>query len=68
MESEKSRTNLPPQLGFNSKETSHITGLSASWLSKARMGITATPGPRFIKIGRKVIYTRSAIDEFMARR
>ncbi len=60
-----SGSNLPPQLGFDPKETAHITGMSESWLSKARMGITASPGPKFKKVGRKVIYTMSAIKAWL---
>ncbi len=61
----ESGSNLPPQLGFDPKETAHITGMSQSWLAKARMGITTTPGPLFKKIGRKVIYTRDALSAWL---
>ena len=43
---------LPPR-GFNTKSAARYVGLSTSWLRKARMGITAIPGPRFKKVGRK---------------
>ncbi len=55
---------LPPR-GFNTKSAARYVGLSTSWLRKARMGITAIPGPRFKKVGRKVIYTRDSLDEFL---
>ncbi len=61
----ESGSNLPEPQAFNPKGTSRITGMSESWLSKARMGITATPGPKFKKVGRKVIYTLPAIQAWL---
>ena len=55
---------IPPR-GFNTKDAARYLGLSLSWLRKARMGITATPGPRFKKVGRKCIYTRDSLDDFL---
>ena len=56
---------FPPVRGFNPQGAAHITGMSESWLSKARMGITKTPGPRFKKIGRKVLYTQDALEAWL---
>ncbi len=61
----ESGSNLPEPQAFNTKGASRITGMSESWLSKARMGITATPGPEFKKVGRKVIYTLPAIQAWL---
>jgi hypothetical protein len=55
---------IPPR-GFNTKAAARYLGLSLSWMRKARMGITATPGPRFKKVGRKCIYTKDSLDEFL---
>ena len=46
-------------------EVAKLLGVSASWLAKSRL--TGT-GPRFIKIGRAVRYTRSAVREFIQSR
>jgi len=61
----QSTDNLPPARGFNTQAAAHYLGLSPSWLRKARMGITNTPGPRFKKVGRKVIYARDSLDAFL---
>ena len=61
-------SNLPEQLGFNPQETSRITGMSESWLSKARMGITASPGPKFKKVGRMAIRNTGTAWEAHCRR
>ena len=58
-------SNLPKPQAFNTKAAASYLGISASWLSKARMGITATPGPKFKKVGRLVLYTRASCDEFL---
>ena len=55
---------LPPR-GLDTKAAARYVGLSPSWMRKARMGITATPGPIFKKVGRKVLYTRDSLDEFL---
>jgi predicted DNA-binding transcriptional regulator AlpA len=48
----------PPQVA-------KLLGVSASWLAKSRLNGT---GPRFIKIGRAVRYTMSAVREFILSR
>ena len=57
--------NTPPQRGFNTKAASVYIGISTSWLSKARIGATSTPGPAFKKVGRRVIYTLSSLNKFL---
>ncbi len=54
---------LPPR-GFNTKAAACYIGMSPSWLRKARMGIGG-PGPKFIKAGRRVIYPKTSLDEFL---
>jgi predicted DNA-binding transcriptional regulator AlpA len=46
-------------------EVAKILGVSNSWLSKSRLTST---GPRFIKIGRAVRYTMSAVREYILSR
>ena len=54
---------LPPH-GFNTKAAARYIGMSPSWLRKARMGIGG-PGPKFKKVGRRVIYTIDSLKEFL---
>jgi predicted DNA-binding transcriptional regulator AlpA len=42
-----------------------LLGVSKSWLAKSRLNGT---GPRFIKVGRAVRYTLSAVREFILSR
>lgn len=58
-------SNLPSPRGFNTKAASVYLGLSTSWLRKSRIGATDTPGPAFIKCGRRVIYTKKSLDDFL---
>ncbi len=54
-----------PPRGFDTISAARYVGLSPSWLRKARMGITNSPGPGFIKVGRRVIYTKNSLDDFL---
>ena len=54
---------LPPR-GFDTKAAARYLGLSQSWLRKTRMGIGG-PGPKFKKVGRRVIYTIDSLEEFL---
>ena len=47
------------------KEASHYTGLSCSTL--ARLRCTSGKGPRFAKIGRRVLYDIADLDAWLAR-
>lgn len=58
-------SNLPSPRGFNTKAASVFLGISTSWLRKARIGATSTPGPAFKKVGRRVIYTLSSLNKFL---
>jgi predicted DNA-binding transcriptional regulator AlpA len=46
-------------------QVAKLLGVSSSWLAKARLNGT---GPRFIKIGRAVRYSLSAVREFILSR
>ena len=56
---------LPPPRGYNTGAASNYLGLSTSWLRKARIGATSTAGPKFRKVGRRIIYTKDALDNFL---
>ncbi len=62
---EPESTNLPLVRGFNPKGAAQYLGVSLSWLSKSRMGITDSPGPAFKKIGRKVLYTQDSLETWL---
>ena len=50
---------------FNTVDAAHYISFSESFLRKARIGLTNTPGPRFKKIGKKVVYLREDLDAFL---
>lgn len=54
---------IPPR-AFNTEDAARYVGMSPSWLRKARIGITG-PGPRFIKAGRKVLYSKVSLDSWL---
>ena len=56
---------LPPPRGYNTEAASAYLSMSTSWLRKARIGATSTAGPKFRKVGRRIIYTKNALDEFL---
>jgi len=58
-------SNNSPVRGFDPKGAAQFTGMSESWLSKARMGITDHPGPAFKKVGRKVLYPLDALEDWL---
>jgi len=65
MSVEPESTNFPLVRGFNPKAAAQYLGVSLSWLSKSRMGITDTPGPAFKKVGRKVLYTQDSLEAWL---
>jgi predicted DNA-binding transcriptional regulator AlpA len=48
---------------FNTKQAAQRYGLSASWLSKLRVFGGGSP---YLKIGRRVVYERSAFEKWLA--
>jgi len=48
---------------FNTKQAAQRYGLSASWLSKLRVFGGGSP---YLKIGRRVVYERSAFERWLA--
>lgn len=58
------RTQIEPR-GLSTADAARYTGLSASFLEKARIGKTKTPGPKFQKIGKRILYLRDSLDAFL---
>ena len=55
----------PERRAFNTKLAGIYADRSESWLTKARLGLTKTPGPKFIKLGKRVSYLREDLDAFL---
>ncbi len=55
----------PAPRGLSTADASAYTSFSESFLRKARIGLTNTPGPAFKKIGGRIVYLREALDEFL---
>ncbi len=51
--------------GFSTRDAAIFLGLSASFLEKARIGQTKTPGPRATKIGRRILYLREDLNAYL---
>jgi len=47
------------------KRTAELLGVSLSWLAKSRMSGT---GPRFVRVGRAIRYTETALREYIRSR
>ncbi len=55
----------PAPRGLSTADAAHYISFSESFLRKARIGLTNTPGPKFKKIGKKVVYLREDLDTFL---
>jgi excisionase family DNA binding protein len=51
--------------GFSTTQAAQYTSVSKSFFEKARIGATETPGPSFIKVGRRVVYRREDLDNWL---
>ena len=58
------RPNIKPR-GFNTANAAIYIDWSESFLRRARLGKTKTPGPRFKKHGKRVTYLREDLDAFL---
>ena len=56
---------LPQARRLSVKEASYYTGLSSSTLNKLRC--SSSQGPRFAKIGRRVVYDVLDLDAWLAK-
>ena len=54
------------EYALNTSEAADVIGLSTSFLEKARINQTRFPGPKFIKLGKRVLYLRSELDKYLA--
>jgi predicted DNA-binding transcriptional regulator AlpA len=54
---------MPSDDYLNTKQAAERYGLSASWLSKLRLSDSGSP---HLKIGRRVLYERSAFEKWLA--
>ena len=57
-------TEIEPR-GLSTKAAARYLGLSTSFLEKARINQTKTPGPPFKKIGKRVVYLKDQLDTFL---
>jgi hypothetical protein len=51
--------------GLGTTAAAVYTGLSVSFLEKARVNQTEIPGPSFIRVGRRCIYLRDQLDSYL---
>jgi len=56
--------NIEPR-GFKTANAAAYIDWSESFLKRARIGKTKTPGPRFKKHGKRVTYLREDLDAFL---
>ena len=61
---DSSSTEIEPR-GLSTEAAARYTGLSPSFLEKARINKTKTPGPKFRKIGKRVVYLIDELNEFL---
>lgn len=53
---------------LNEKDAAKYIGMSVSYLQKDRMNgaiANRTPGPKWIKIGKRVLYSKQALSEWL---
>ena len=54
--------------GYREREASLYIGMSPSFLRQDRMNgsrETRTPGPRWIRVGRRILYLREDLDQWL---
>ncbi len=54
--------------GYREKEAAEYIGMSSSFLRQGRMNghrETRTPGPRWIKVGRTILYLKEDLDAWL---
>ena len=55
----------PLARGLRTRDAADYIGFSRAFLRKARCGKTKTAGPKFKKIGSRVVYLREDLDVFL---
>ena len=61
----KNDDTAPTARALSTAPAATYIALSESFLEKARTGQTKTPGPKFKKIGRRVVYLISDLDAYL---
>lgn len=54
---------------LNEKDAARYIGMSVSYLQKDRMNgplMGRTPGPRYAKVGKRVVYLREELDAWLS--
>ena len=51
--------------GLSTALAARYIGLSESFLEKARINQTKLPGPKFKKLGKRVVYLRDDLDAYL---
>ena len=59
-----SDTPIEPR-GLNTAAAARYLGLSTSFLEKARLNQTKTPGPPFRRKGKRILYLRNELDSYL---
>ena len=59
-----SETQIEPR-GLNTASAARYLGLSTSFLEKARINQTTTPGPKFRRKGKRILYLRNELDAYL---
>ncbi len=60
-----SHHNYPPARGLNTAASANYIGFSEAFLRKARRGKTQASGPKYRRIGNRVVYLREDLDAFL---
>lgn len=61
----KSHHSYPPARGLNTAASANYIGFSEAYLRKARRGKTQVSGPKYKRIGNRVVYLREDLDAFL---
>ena len=51
--------------GLNTAAAARYIGLSTSFLEKARLNQTKTPGPLFRRKGKRILYLKNELDAYL---
>ena len=60
-----SDNDVRPPRGLSTTAAAAYTSISESFLEKSRIGATDVPGPRWRKVGKRVIYLKDDLDAWL---
>ena len=60
-----SLSSAPSARGLNTSAAANYIGFSEAFLRKARRGKTKVSGPKYRRIGNRVVYLREDLDAFL---